>query len=180
MALDEGMLAKIDRRIFDEFGTAAATQTVKIPLSDAAWSTWRRYCRAIGLTMGEALAGLIDHELRMVVDEPTDADGPLFGARREEELVRREAQLTRREEELQAAEARLRGWEVELQRRERAVEAREERAASPGDSPILAEQSWGRVGRNEPCPCGSGRKHKRCHGTPTRQRRGGPGSGFTG
>jgi preprotein translocase subunit SecA len=24
--------------------------------------------------------------------------------------------------------------------------------------------SWGKVGRNEPCPCGSGRKYKHCHG----------------
>lgn len=25
-------------------------------------------------------------------------------------------------------------------------------------------ESWGRVGRNEPCPCGSGKKFKHCHG----------------
>ncbi|HEX9647610.1 MAG TPA: SEC-C metal-binding domain-containing protein, partial [Alphaproteobacteria bacterium] len=25
-------------------------------------------------------------------------------------------------------------------------------------------QSWGKIGRNEPCPCGSGRKYKHCHG----------------
>ncbi len=25
-------------------------------------------------------------------------------------------------------------------------------------------RSWGRVGRNEPCPCGSGKKFKHCHG----------------
>jgi preprotein translocase subunit SecA len=25
-------------------------------------------------------------------------------------------------------------------------------------------QSWGKVGRNEPCPCGSGKKYKHCHG----------------
>ncbi|HEU0086180.1 MAG TPA: SEC-C metal-binding domain-containing protein [Pseudonocardiaceae bacterium] len=24
--------------------------------------------------------------------------------------------------------------------------------------------------RNEPCPCGSGRKYKRCHGAPTSSR----------
>jgi hypothetical protein len=24
--------------------------------------------------------------------------------------------------------------------------------------------SWGKVGRNEPCPCGSGKKYKQCHG----------------
>lgn len=26
------------------------------------------------------------------------------------------------------------------------------------------ESTWGKVGRNEPCPCGSGKKYKHCHG----------------
>jgi hypothetical protein len=30
---------------------------------------WRRYCEAIGLTMGEGIAGLIDHELGALVSE---------------------------------------------------------------------------------------------------------------
>jgi preprotein translocase subunit SecA len=30
-------------------------------------------------------------------------------------------------------------------------------AAAVGNKP-------GKVGRNDPCPCGSGRKYKRCHG----------------
>ncbi|KAA6204982.1 MAG: preprotein translocase subunit SecA [Candidatus Tokpelaia sp.] len=25
-------------------------------------------------------------------------------------------------------------------------------------------ETWGRIGRNEPCPCGSGKKYKHCHG----------------
>jgi preprotein translocase subunit SecA len=25
---------------------------------------------------------------------------------------------------------------------------------------------FAQVGRNDPCPCGSGRKYKRCHGDP--------------
>ena len=25
--------------------------------------------------------------------------------------------------------------------------------------------TWGQVGRNEPCPCGSGKKYKHCHGS---------------
>jgi preprotein translocase subunit SecA len=24
--------------------------------------------------------------------------------------------------------------------------------------------TWGKVGRNAPCPCGSGKKFKHCHG----------------
>ena len=26
------------------------------------------------------------------------------------------------------------------------------------------ESTWGRVARNAPCPCGSGKKYKHCHG----------------
>ncbi|NIX75121.1 preprotein translocase subunit SecA [Microvirga terricola] len=42
-------------------------------------------------------------------------------------------------------------------------------AASAASAPIEARDpnnpsSWGRVGRNEPCPCGSGKKFKHCHG----------------
>jgi preprotein translocase subunit SecA len=28
----------------------------------------------------------------------------------------------------------------------------------------VGSQSAAKVGRNDPCPCGSGRKYKRCHG----------------
>ena len=36
-----------------------------------------------------------------------------------------------------------------------------------GDTPARNPKdptSWGKVGRNEACPCGSGKKYKRCHG----------------
>ncbi|HYC14610.1 MAG TPA: SEC-C metal-binding domain-containing protein, partial [Stellaceae bacterium] len=32
------------------------------------------------------------------------------------------------------------------------------------DSPAPKSGSWGNVGRNDPCPCGSGKKYKKCHG----------------
>jgi len=45
------------------------------------------------------------------------------------------------------------------------VQEREARAGEPvraaGDP-----TGWGKVGRNDPCPCGSGRKYKQCHGRP--------------
>jgi len=34
--------------------------------------------------------------------------------------------------------------------------------AAPVAGDIPAE--WGHVGRNDPCPCGSGKKFKACHG----------------
>jgi preprotein translocase subunit SecA len=36
--------------------------------------------------------------------------------------------------------------------------------ASQRKSPLLAENALPRVGRNDPCPCGSGKKYKLCHG----------------
>ncbi|MCH7931418.1 MAG: preprotein translocase subunit SecA [Proteobacteria bacterium] len=37
---------------------------------------------------------------------------------------------------------------------------------SPGrlGAPTLGASLWGKVGRNKPCPCGSGKKYKHCHG----------------
>ena len=40
-------------------------------------------------------------------------------------------------------------------------------AAAPGDAEFASQQAMGnmpKVGRNAPCPCGSGKKYKRCHG----------------
>jgi preprotein translocase subunit SecA len=42
-------------------------------------------------------------------------------------------------------------------------------AATDADVAVLDRnpddpESWGKVGRNEPCPCGSGKKFKHCHG----------------
>src|SRR5262245_9512535 len=37
------------------------------------------------------------------------------------------------------------------------------------EASVAAEHpEWGKVARNAPCPCGSGRKFKRCHGSPAR------------
>jgi preprotein translocase subunit SecA len=38
-------------------------------------------------------------------------------------------------------------------------------SAAPAQKRDPANPStWGKVGRNEPCPCGSGKKYKHCHG----------------
>ena len=34
----------------------------------------------------------------------------------------------------------------------------------PGVSPSAVASDWSNVGRNDPCPCGSGKKFKKCHG----------------
>ena len=54
--------------------------------------------------------------------------------------------------------------EDEMAQAERAA-----RAARPATARQVARDtnnpaSWGKVGRNETCPCGSGKKYKHCHG----------------
>jgi preprotein translocase subunit SecA len=39
-------------------------------------------------------------------------------------------------------------------------------AKGDGSAPRPSQRSGDKVGRNEPCPCGSGKKYKRCHGAP--------------
>jgi len=41
----------------------------------------------------------------------------------------------------------------------------EERIVSPDERDPKDLTTWGKVGRNEPCPCGSGKKYKHCHGS---------------
>ncbi len=36
--------------------------------------------------------------------------------------------------------------------------------AQPGQAPVQIRRTTPKVGRNEPCPCGSGKKYKHCHG----------------
>jgi preprotein translocase subunit SecA len=36
----------------------------------------------------------------------------------------------------------------------------------PNQRPKSPRRADGKVGRNDPCPCGSGRKYKKCHGRP--------------
>jgi preprotein translocase subunit SecA len=45
------------------------------------------------------------------------------------------------------------------------AQASPHRAAAAGSPRVARDPStWGKVGRNEPCPCGSGKKYKHCHG----------------
>ena len=164
MALDRGTLARIDRRVFAELGNAAATQVVKVPLSDAEWSTWRRYCQALRLTMGEGIAGLITHELLTSLDEPGGDGDPVFAGQAEERLAARELLIASRERDVEEAEERLASWTERLRSREVELSEREQQIL-PAPRPVGEPGAAGRkVGRNERCPCGSGLKYKRCHG----------------
>ncbi len=155
MALDRGSLAKIDRRVFAELGHTVATQTVKVPLSDAMWSTWRRYCAAIGLSMGEGVAGLIAHELETVVRSEGNATD-VFAEQVARQAEERASRLDARERELEARTERLRSKEEHIAAREQQLRTQRFSGAPTG--------AVTKVGRNERCPCGSGLKYKHCHG----------------
>ena len=155
MALDRGTLAKIDRRIFAELDHADGAHMVKVPLSDRVWSTWRRYCEALKLTMGEGIAGLITHELRTVVAGLGERDA-VYTERAEKRAKERERGLAAREQALEMREQRLRTREQQLRAVEQPIRAEAlHRGASQGRL---------KVGRNERCPCGSSLKYKHCHG----------------
>jgi preprotein translocase subunit SecA len=38
-------------------------------------------------------------------------------------------------------------------------------SGAPKEAPAPVKRAAGKVGRNDPCPCGSGKKYKKCHGT---------------
>ena len=157
MVLARGRLAKIDQRVLAELDHSDGVQMAKVPVSGAVWSTWRRYCEAMGLSMGEGVARLICAELETVVDSEGTTAAQLAGqmAHQAEErslkLDAREQALEAQAEGLRRKEERLRTWEQQLR------------------SPHAALNRYDlKVGRNERCPCASGLKYKHCHGGPLR------------
>ncbi|MDH3538923.1 MAG: SEC-C metal-binding domain-containing protein [Acidimicrobiia bacterium] len=178
MMVDRRILAKVDRRLLSEMNHEAGTQLVKVPVSDAVWSTWRRYCEAVGVPMGRGLAVLLHQELALVVDEDLEglastlADREASIALREAELSERDAELSRRETDVAVRESsvtqsgeRLARRSEELDEREANVATAERRIAEQlvGLSPTPASKTRPKRGRNDPCWCGSGKKYKVCH-----------------
>ena len=162
MALDRGTLTRIDRRVFAEVAHTGGVHAVKVPVSDAVWSVWRRYCEAIGLSMGEGVAGLIAHELETVVGDEGDVSD-VFAEQVARQVGERASRLDARERELDTRAEQLRNKEVHLTAWEQQIRT-QRRSGSPGRAVTKT-----RVGRNERCPCGSGRKYKHCHGPAGRQ-----------
>ena len=163
MDLDRGTLARIDRKLLAEFGQDEAFRMVRVPVTPAQWSTWRRYCDASGISMGRAITALIEHELLRVFGESTEDEVPILIGRAEERLATLEARADERESAVEAVEEGLRGQTERLRRWEAQLEARERLAEMVSNLAALPKAN-AKVGRNEPCPCGSGSKYKRCHG----------------
>ncbi len=164
MDMDRGTLARIDRRLLAGLGDDEAYRTLRVPAIAAKWSTWKRYCDSVGVSMGRAVTMLIDRELISVFGDVTGDEPPVFAQRATEQLSIREAKIAIREREVDTDEKRMRERGERLRRREEELEAREQQAETV--SKLTSPHSTGRVkiGRNERCPCGSGRKYKHCHG----------------
>ena len=144
MALDRGTLTRVDRRVFAELAHTGGVQAVKVPVSDAVWSAWRRCCEAIGPSMGGGVAGLIDREFGTVVGDEGDASDVFAGqvarqvGERASRLDARERELDTRAEQLRDKEAHLKAWEQQI--RPQRISGASVRAVT-------------NVGRNERCPC---------------------------
>lgn len=169
MDLDRGTLARLDRRLLAGLGRDERFQMVRVPVAPAKWSTWKRYCDTAGISMGRAVAALIDHELGSAFGDSSDGDGLVLQEQAKWHLADREAALTKRESELGEAEERMRRWSEHLRGCEHEVEVREWRVEAVTKLSTQPAQVRAKTGRNERCPCGSGLKYKHCHGLPGRQ-----------
>lgn len=165
MALDRGRLANIDRRLLAELHDDEEWQPVRLRVSSATWSAWKRYCDVVGLSMGKAIVALIETELASVVNEDVESTSAV-NAERQRLLDLREAALDRREKALDRREQRLgrRPSRREMERMADQIEPPDPGwTQPPAGVPVLDIEKFRGVGRNEACPCGSGRKFKICH-----------------
>jgi len=159
MTMDRGTLARVDRRILSRLASEGGPQMVKVPVSDAAWDVWRRYCRLAGVTMGEGLAVLLACELTTEVGEEAPLDGVLGDQIAVHAAGLREtvAELKR---SLNEAQERLAQRDQQVRSLRQQLRTTQQQLATEADHPAPAFQ---RVGRNDRCPCGSGLKYKFCH-----------------
>jgi hypothetical protein len=159
MDIDRGALARIDRKLLAGLPQNATSQMVRVPLSAAAWSTWKRYCDAIGMRMGRAVAALIAIELGSVIGATQPVDR-LFGDRSlAAHAAALEEQLGEKEKRLQSVRQRLAERDEQVRHLQLQLRAAHDELTVLRDQTSTVAQ---RVGRNARCPCGSGLKYKFC------------------
>jgi hypothetical protein len=164
MDLDRGTLAKIDRKVASGLGQDESYVTARLPVSEATWSTWKRYCSTAGIPMGRAIVELIGNELRSVIAESIDDGRPVFAGQAEERLTSRETRIAARERAIEESEERLRELKRRLRTREGELRKAERQVRAAAAQVLRPAESGRKVGRNDRCPCRSGLKYKHCHG----------------
>ena len=168
MDLDRGSLARLDRKLLAGLGQDETYRMVRVPVTAAKWSTWKRYCESAGISMGRAIAALIARELVSVFGDHTDERSPVLAEHAEEELAKRQEQLARQEKTAAAVEERLRMWDAHLRARKDELEVRERRLEVAAKMAAQLREPATKFGRNECCPCDRGSSTKDCHGVPGR------------
>ncbi len=161
--MDKGTLARIDRKLLAGLGGDKTYRTVRVPVTAAKWSTWKRYCDSVGISMGRAVAMLMDRELLSVFGEHTASEWPVFAQQATEELKNREAKIEAQERIVDADETRMREWATSCTFR---------RTNSMSGSSTTNPYRRLRLGPQRTLPCGSDLQSKRCHGSPKKQSHG--------
>lgn len=108
MNLDRGTLARLDRRLLAGLDREERFHMVRVPVTPATWSTWRRYCGTAGVSMGRAIAALLNRELASVLGDSNAGSGSWLEEQAQSRLADREAVLTKWEGELAKAGRRVR------------------------------------------------------------------------
>ena len=169
-ASDEAMAAKAA-----EFGPETMRDVEKQVLLQAIDAKWREHL--LTLEHLRAVVGFRGYAQRDPLNEYKTEGFQLFEAMLDslrEEVTAKLSQIRPITPEEQAAMLR------QIQARQAAAAPRPQPAAAPrpvlegagaGAAPAAAggfdeadPRSWGDPGRNDPCPCGSGKKFKHCHG----------------
>jgi len=165
MTLDKRTLSSIDRKIGAELDTQERFRMVRVPIDARRWSIWNRYCQSAGVSMGRGIAVLIEQQLAAVATGTrAEIASDAIPVEVEDNLAAQQAAPTAIEERLAVEARRLEQWERQLEYRRDELLRLERRIRSPA-SPQPSISPIRSVGRNDPCPCGSGVKYKRCHGS---------------
>ena len=95
-----------------------------------------------------------------VREEPTEEEKQAMAARQAamEEAARQRIAIQRAEAERHQDMSKYRTEKTDISGNNNPEERAQQQ---PRQDPVRAEK---RVGRNDPCPCGSGKKYKNCHG----------------
>jgi hypothetical protein len=133
---------------------------------------WAMFDRAFGKRLTRLLpANITDADAIVAAELPAEDERPTH-ERVAPSVVERQPHLMAKLQELVAEDIKeaaieAEGAKVIFKMTQMVVEAFDAAASSrrPGQTlnPIVRDEP--KVGRNDPCPCGSGKKWKRCHGT---------------
>lgn len=118
---------QIDIKLLAGLGRDETSRMVRVPVAPAKWSTWKRFGDSAGISMGHAIAALIDREPAAVFGDSSGKAVPMFERKARQHLADRVAAFTRREQALGTIEQRMRRWSEYLRRRQHKFEVGERR-----------------------------------------------------